>query len=162
MAQSNKVEGTIIKDFGATFKVERPDVVTDTTATFKLILDVASSADDRDVLNKNIETAARFLNMHTDAGMSKEQLIVAMTIHGGAWQDVLTDEAYTEKYGIPNPNTALINALAKQDVEIILCGQTAGARGLDRNNVNSNVKFALSAMTALIQYQNKGYTFIKF
>ena len=30
--------------------------------------------------------------------MKKEQLKVAMTIHGGAWQDVLNNEAYKEKY----------------------------------------------------------------
>ena len=52
--------------------------------------------------------------------------------------------------------------LMEAGVDIIICGQTAGARGLNKTNVNTNVKFALSAMTALLQYQNNGYRFMKF
>ena len=47
-------------------------------------------------------------------------------------------------------------------VEIIMCGQTASYRGVTKENSNPDIKFALSAMTALIQYQNSGYRFIKF
>jgi len=43
-----------------------------------------------------------------------------------------------------------------------MCGQTASYRGVTKENSNPDIKFALSAMTALIQYQNNGYRFIKF
>ncbi|MEZ4796142.1 MAG: DsrE family protein [Flavobacteriaceae bacterium] len=158
-AQENQ---KIIKDFGQTFNVENPDVKTDVTANHKIIFDVMHSSEDKSVVNKYIETAARFLNMHANAGLKPEQLHVAMTIHGGAWQDIMTNEAYKEKFGVDNPNFELINQLTEAGVDIILCGQTAGARGLNKTNVNPNVKFALSAMTALLQYQNNGYRFMKF
>ena len=160
--QSQRVEGTIIKDFGATFGVDNPDIKTKTSDVFKIILDVSQSSNDRNVMNKNIVTAARFLNMHANEGMPAKNLKAAMTIHAGAWQDILTNKAYKEKYGINNPNHELINQLTAAGVEIILCGQTASYRNIKREDMHPNVKLALSAMTALIQYQNDGYTFIKF
>ena len=158
-AQENQ---KIVKDFGQTFDVENPDIKTDLNANHKIIFDVTQSSEDKSVVNKYIETAARFLNMHAKAGLQPEQLHVAITIHGGAWQDIMTNEAYKEKFGVDNPNFELINQLTEAGVDIILCGQTAGARGLNKTNVNPNVKFALSAMTALLQYQNNGYRFMKF
>jgi len=158
-AQENQ---RIIKDFGETFSVENPDIKTDMNANHKIIFDVTQSSEDKSITNKYIETAARFLNMHAKTGLKSEQLHVAMTIHGGAWQDILTNEAYKEKFGVNNPNFELINQLTEAGVDIIICGQTAGARGLNKTNVNTNVKFALSAMTALLQYQNNGYRFMKF
>ena len=161
-AQTNRVEGKIIKDFGETFAVNNPEIKTDTSSEFKIIMDVSKSSEDKSVINKYIVTAARFLNMHADEGMKKEQLKVAITIHGSAWQDVLNNNVYKEKYGVDNPNLKLLEQLDSAGVDIIVCGQTAAFRKMDRKDVSPDVKFALSAMTALLQYQNKGYKFIKF
>ena len=161
-AQSNRINGKIIPDFGKTFKVENPEIATDTSATLKVIFDVSKSPENKTQINSNIVTAARFLNMHADTGMDISQLKVAITIHGGAWKDILTDTVYIEKYGSKNPNSELIKQLNSAGVDIILCGQTANFRNVSRSDVNPNVKFALSAMTALLQYQNNGYHFIKF
>lgn len=160
--QEDRVKGKIIKDYGPTFSVEAPDIKTNVEEDLKVIFDVSRTSEEKSVRNKYIETAARFLNMHAEAGMDAEQLHVTMTIHGSAWQDILTDEAYSKKYGVPNPNSAMIKALNEVGVEIILCGQTASYRNIKDEDIIPEVKKALSAMTALIQYQNKGYRFIKF
>ena len=162
IGQIERSEGKIIKDFGETFSIENPDIKTDTNGHLKVIFDVSNSSEDRSVRNRYIETAARFLNMHADAGMTLDQLEVAMTIHGGAWQDILSDETYKKKFGVPNPNTELIKALNDAGVDIILCGQTKSYRGVEDKDMLQEVKVALSAMTALLQYQNNGYRFIKF
>ena len=162
MAQAQRMEGKIIKGYGETFRVENPDIKTDLKAYHKVIFDVSKSAEKRSEVNKYIETAARFLNMHAAEGMKPEQLKVAMTVHAGAWQDVLNDSAYKKRYGIPNPNSGLINTLTDAGVDIILCGQTMKFRAVEREDMIPEVKIALSAMTALLQYQNNGYTFIKF
>jgi len=161
-SQQDRVEGKIIKDFGETFAIDNQDVKTDTSADLKVIFDVSKSSEDKSVINKYIETAARFLNMHANEGMSNDQLHVAMTIHGGAWQDVMNNEAYKAKYGIDNPNAKLIDQLNEAGVDIIICGQTASFRDMKKEHINPNVKMALSAMTALLQYQEQGYKFIKF
>lgn len=161
-AQNKRAEGKIIKNFGTTFSVENPEIKTDTNAQFNVIFDVSQSSEDKSVINKYIVTAARFLNMHANEGMDAKQLKVAMTIHGGAWQDVLNNKEYKKKFGVDNPNAPLIKELEAAGVELIICGQTAMYRGMDRKTVMPEVKFALSAMTALLQYQSNGYTFIKF
>jgi intracellular sulfur oxidation DsrE/DsrF family protein len=162
LSQNNRVNGKIIKNFGQTFSVENPEIKTNTAAELKVIFDVSSTSSKNNVINKNIVTAARFLNMHANEGMNLEQLKVAITIHGAAWKDVLTDGAYKTKFGVVNPNTKLIKELKDAGVDIIICGQTVSFRKMDKSLVNPNVKFALSAMTALLQYQNNGYKFIKF
>lgn len=96
-AQNNRVEGKIIPNFGKTFKVENPEIKTNTSATLKVIFDVAKSPEDASKINSSIVTAARFLNMHAEAGMDLSQLKVAMTIHGGALKDILTDAEYLKK-----------------------------------------------------------------
>lgn len=161
-AQTKPSEGKIIKGYGKTFKVDDPDIQTETDAVFKVIFDVSESSADKSLMNNQIETAARFLNMHSVAGMKQEQLKVAITIHGGAWQDILNNKAYKKLYGVNNPNSKLIEMLSEAGAEVILCGQTASSRRIKKNEIIPEVKIALSAMTALLQYQNKGYRFIKF
>ena len=39
-AQTKRVQGTVVKDYGETFKVDNPDLKTDTSQEFKLILDI--------------------------------------------------------------------------------------------------------------------------
>lgn len=160
--QAKKVTGEIIKDYGVTFEVNNPDYVTETDSEFKVIFDVDKSSEDRSIVNKHLEIAARFLNMHANAGMKPEQLKVAMTIHANASEDVLNNDAYKEKFGVDNPNLKLINDLSDVGVDIIICGQAVAKRNMSTEDINPKVKIALSATTALIQYQNKGYRFIKY
>ena len=160
--QAKKIQGQVIKDFGVTYEVPNPDLATEIDSEFKVIFDVDKSSDDKSEVNRYIEVAARFLNMHVNAGMKPEQLKAAMTIHAGAAQDVLNNDVYKAKYGVDNPNFKLINALSEAGVDIIICGQSAAKNNMSREDINPNVKIALSATTALIQYQNKGYQFVKY
>jgi len=162
LGQNERVKGAIIPDFGETFKVENPEIKTNTNSTLKVIFDVSKSPENETQINNYLVTAARFLNMHANIGMKPNQLKVAITVHGAAWKDILNDSVYMEKYNSKNPNSALLNQLNTAGVDIIMCGQTAAFREVKKTDVNPNVKFALSAMTALLQYQNNDYKFIKF
>lgn len=160
--QEEGVGRKIIKGYGQTFKVEEQDIKTNTELELKVIFDVSESPEDKSIMNKQIETAARFLNMHAIEGMKADQLKVALTIHGGAWQDILNNKAYKKLHGVNNPNAKLIEMLNEAGVDVILCGQTAAFRKIKEDDIIPEVKLALSAMTALLQYQNDGYRYIKF
>lgn len=160
--QAKKINGPVIEDYGATYEIVNPDIETEIDTEMKVIFDVDKSSEEKTEVNKYIEVAARFLNMHASAGMKPEQLKAAMTIHAGAAQDVLTNEAYKVKFGVDNPNFELINALTAAGVDVIVCGQSAAKNNMSRETINPNVKIALSATTALIQFQNKGYQFVKY
>jgi len=160
--QAKKVKGKIIEDYGTTFEVKNPDYKTEIDSELKVIFDVDKSSEDKSTVNKYIEVAANFLNMHENAGMKPEQLKAAMTIHAAAWQDVLKNDAYKEKFGVDNPNLKLINELSEAGVDIIICGQAAAKHNMPREDIIPNVKIALSATTDLIKFQNKGYRFVKY
>lgn len=160
--QTKKIQGTVITDYGSTYEVLNPEIPTEINSELKVIFDVDKSSDDKSEVNRYIEVAARFLNMHVQAGMKKEQLKAAMTIHAEAAQDVLNNDVYKAKFGVDNPNLKLINDLTEAGVDVIICGQSAAKNNMSREDINPNVKIALSATTALIQYQNKGYQFVKY
>ncbi|WP_300438702.1 DsrE family protein [Christiangramia sp.] len=155
--------GNLIPEYGKTFKIASPGFKTDTSAVFKVVFDVDRRFQASEP-NALIETAARFLNMHEKAGVDPKNMQVALVIHGKAVWDVLKNEYYQEKNHEvrQNPNLDLIEALSEEGVEIIICGQSATHYNVTREKASENVKFALSAMTALVQLQNNGYQLIKF
>lgn len=153
-------KGTAVPDFGAFYPVENPTFTTDTHQVFRVLFDVVDANTEPGKPHRFLDTAARFLNMHTHAGLPLSQLQVALVVHGGASDAVLTDAAYKAKYGIDNPNTLLISQLKEAGAQIVLCGQTAAARGISEDKRNQQVDVALSAMTAILQLQNQQYKMI--
>jgi intracellular sulfur oxidation DsrE/DsrF family protein len=120
------------------------------------------SAPEKNQLNPYLESVARFLNMHTQAGIPLEQLKPVVVVHNVASTDVLDNATYTDRFGTPNPNAGLLRALIDSGVEVILCGQSAMSRNVPIEKTVPGTKLALSAMTALIQLQDLGYRLIKY
>ena len=162
-AQDNtRQTGPIIQGFGPVFTVDNPDFITDTSQVYQVIFDIHNTPDDPAKVNPMLNTLARFLNMHAQAGVPLKNLKVAGVFHNKATHDVLNDEGYMKKYKVKNPNSPLIDALTAAGAELYICGQSIGARGVDRNQVAKEVDVALSAMTVILSYQHTGYELIKF
>ena len=70
---------------------------------------------------------------------------------------ILSDEAYKKKFGVPNPNTALINELAANGVKLYICGQSLYMRKLEKEPRNPAIRVTLSAMVLMTTLQSKGY-----
>jgi len=162
MAYAQAKSGPVIKNYGKVHDIMNPDFKTNTALDFKVVFDVTASPDNKEELNKSIETAARFLNMHAQAGVPVSQLSVAMVVHGSATLNMIDNKAYEKRYGAENPNEPLIRELLEHGVQIIQCGQSINSRGVEREELIPGVQLALSAMTALIQLQGDGYRLIKF
>ena len=124
----NRQTGPVISDFGATFSVENPDFITDTTKVYKVVFDIHGTPDDPTKVNPMLNTLARFLNMHAQAGVPLKNMKVAGVFHNKATHDILVDEGYEAKYGVKNPNLALLTALDKAGANLYICGQSVGAR----------------------------------
>ncbi|MEM9533959.1 MAG: DsrE family protein [Pseudomonadota bacterium] len=145
----------MIKQFGPVAKVPNHRVSAD--SVFKVAFDVADAGRPGSV-NRRLESAARFLNMHATAGVPAENLSVAIVVHGAAALDLTTDE----RYGQANANAPLIKALTDAGVSIELCGQTAAYREIKPRDLLPGVKMALSAMTAHARLQQNEYTLNPF
>jgi intracellular sulfur oxidation DsrE/DsrF family protein len=149
--------GPAIGTFGAVYTVERPSFPTPEDMTYRVAFEVAQGAEEPDQVNPRIDTLARFLNMHAQAGVPRENMKLALVLHGTAGKDALGNEGYRRRYGIDNPNAALVQALHAFGVRVVLCGQTQMHRGLRRAELAPGVEVALSAMTALAALQSRGY-----
>ena len=149
--------GPVIETFGPVAPMQEgwtlsPD------AQFRVAFDAAKAAK-ADGLNRTLESAARFINMHAAAGVRPSNIDVAVVVHGGAAFDLLENEAYAKaKDGQSNANTPLIVALLDNNVRIILCGQTAAYRDITKGDLLPGIEVDLSAMTAHARLQQDGYT----
>ncbi len=122
-------------------------------AVFKVAFDVAADQR-REGVNRGFQTVARYLNMHGRAGVPAERLRAALVVHGpAAW-----DLTQSGKDGAGNPNTDLIAALLESGVSVTLCGQSAAAYGIGKDDLLPGVDMALSAITAHALLQQEGYT----
>ncbi len=160
--KGERVKGPVIMDYGPTFAVENPDFKTDPHKIYKVVFDIHNSPEDPSAVNPMINTLARFLNMHAQAGVPLSNLKVVGVIHNKASKDAMNNEAYREQFGVDNPNIPLMKELEKAGAEIYMCGQSIYARGVDPHRMAEPVKTALSAMTVFLSLQSEGYTLIRF
>jgi intracellular sulfur oxidation DsrE/DsrF family protein len=154
--------GPVIKDFGPVFEVPEGSWNLQEGVHYKVSMDVSATGDSSSDLNRRIESAARFLNLHARNGIDPKNIEFAIIVHGSAGKDLLTDAAYQARYDVANPNTAMLNALGDAGVVIYLCGQTAAYRGFSTEELSPVVTLALSAMTAHVRLQAEAYTLIPF
>lgn len=151
--------GSLIPEFGNVANVETTVELPD---TLRLSFDTATEADPGQ-LNRTLTSAARFLNMHADAGMAPEAINLAVVIHGSAVRDVANADVYgTAHDGAENANDALIAALVAQGVRIFVCGQSAAYYDVETADLQPGVDMALSAMTAHAMLQAEGYAINPF
>jgi len=160
--KSESADGPIIEGFGKVYKIENIELNLQKDKEYKVIFDIYTNSPKEGAINPLINTVARYLNMHGQNGISADQMKVAFVMHGAAAKDALTIEAYKKKFGIDNPNAKLITTLKKANVEIFVCGQSYKSRGFPIEGISKDVKLSLSALTALIEYQENGYKIINF
>lgn len=152
--------GPLIPAFGEIATVDSNIAIPDDTV-MQVSFDVSKQAEEGG-LNRHLETAARFLNMHVEAGLAPEDLKLAIVVHGGASKDLLSNDAYKARFDTENANGALMRALMEHGVQIILCGQTAAYYDIGQDDLEPGVQMALSAMTAHAVLQQQGYTLNPF
>jgi intracellular sulfur oxidation DsrE/DsrF family protein len=156
------VNAQLIKDFGKVYEIESPDLLLDTNTEYKVIFDIYTNNANGEKINPLLNTVARFINMHAEQGVLLENMNIAVILHGKATKSALTDASYNELYKINNPNSKLIEILKNTNVEIYVCGQSYMASKYEVKDKSENVKMALSALTALVEYQKNGYQIINF
>ena len=154
--------GPVIQDFGKVYHIENPDLNLQKDKEYKVIFDIYTNTKKEGAINPLINTVARYLNMHGQNGIAATNMKVAFVMHGAAAKDALSNEAYKKQFGVENPNAKLIAALKEAKVDIFVCGQSYKARGFPIEGISKYVKLSLSALTALIEYQENGYQLINF
>ncbi|MEJ2540740.1 MAG: DsrE family protein [Gemmatimonadota bacterium] len=154
-----QMSGPRIHSGGPTIAVEDPTFVAPADHVFRAVFEINDGSPE-DASNMQMGTIARFLNLHARHGVPDERVHAAAVVHGSGFRALLRDDAYGERYdGATNPSRELVEELLANGVQIVLCGQTAGARQIDRDELIPGVQVGWSAMTALNVFQTRGYTF---
>ncbi len=143
--------GPAIEDFGPVADVDVTYPVPK-DAVLRHSFDVASQAEDGQ-LNRTLESAARFINMHARAGIDPDRIELAVVVHGKAVHDVAKESSTSAE---------LVAALVDHGVSIIVCGQSAAFYDVATDDLLPGVKMAVSAMTAHALLQQQGYTLNPF
>lgn len=149
------VTGPVIEEFGPAAPIEA-DLAIPEDLTLKVAFDITQPSEDG-AATRQFTTVARFLNMHAAAGVPLERLQPAIVVHGGATKDLVQPPE-----GEETENYRLIRALLDAGVPIYLCGQSAAAHGVAKEDLIPGVQLSLSAMTAHAILDAQGYSLNPF
>lgn len=128
---------------------------------YKAVFDVTSEIKDPSKPDSGLDHVARAVNVFASAGVPVSHLKFVAVLHGPATPAVLDNAHYRAKYGVDNPNIALISALKKAGVDVEVCGQALADLDFQHEWVNTDVTLTLSALSDLVIYGNEGYAFVK-
>ena len=132
----------------------------DPNLEYKIAFDLTDSSKDSTQLNSALVEVARIYNLHRANGVPKEKMKLVAVIHGGTTYSILTDEAYEKNNGVPNPNIPVIKALKEEGVDFYVCSQIMGFFNIPPEDIHPLVEVALSAKTALVMFDQMGYTYM--
>lgn len=162
-AQEKKWVNPIIKNYGGIMDLDKVDVAPDPDMEYKILIELVHKID------KSAKRAAfpalnvaRLINLHAVGGVKPENLKVAVVIHGGATNSVLSEEAFKKKYKTDSHYAPLYKELMEAGVEVIVCGQSYVSYGNSVDDLLTNVRVGTSALTTITTYNQKGYTYFKW
>lgn len=152
--------GPVIQSEGMSFKVDNPTFDVPAGHIFKSVWIISAGGGDTARVNQQLVTIARFYNAHVRNGYTEDRLKAAAVVHGDGWAALLNDSAFVARFGGKgNPSKQLVQELLQHGTQLVLCGQTAGSRGIRREELLPGVKVAASAMTAFNVLQSQGYQY---
>ena len=128
--------------------------------TYKAVFDVTKPSPAPEKLSPALNHVARAVNVFAAAGISLQHLRFVIIVHGPATADILDNQAYRARFHVDNPNLALIAALHKAGVRLLVCGNALADLKFKPSEVDPQVKVALSALSTLVILQDQGYALL--
>jgi len=159
-SQAQNKEFPVIKNGGGVFAVPEAVAVADPALDYKIVGDLMVGPEKPSELNPGLDRVARLFNAYAEAGIPASKIKMVVVVHFKGTPLILSDEAYQKEFGVPNPNTNLINELAGKGVEFYICGQSLRMRGYTDTPRNPNIKVTHAALIATTTYQLKGYALL--
>lgn len=150
-----------IAKYGPVHPLPQANVQPSKDHAYKAVFDVTSGIKDPSKPEPGLVHVARAVNVFASAGVPLKNLHFVAILHGPATPAILNNEAYKKKYGMDNPNLALIDALRKARVHVDVCGQALADLGIAHSEVYNQVRIDLSALATVVIYGNMGYAYMK-
>jgi intracellular sulfur oxidation DsrE/DsrF family protein len=127
------------------------------SATYKVVFALTKAGETPQEVSPSLLRVARTVNLYASAGVPLAHLKFVAVAYGAATGAMLDNDHYKEKYGVANPNLALIRKLKSAGVDVAICGQAVIESKYQYAWISSDVTVALSALTTITVLQQQGY-----
>jgi intracellular sulfur oxidation DsrE/DsrF family protein len=147
-------------EWSAAFPVSQVSEKPDPSMKYKLLFNmVIWSRDSLSLrrINEGLAEIGRIINLHVASGVPKENLDLAIVIHGSALNVYLKNEFYQKKFKTDNPNLDILKQFTDLKVKLLACGQAELFTNIPAEDLITEVRTAYSANVVLSTYQLKGY-----
>lgn len=134
----------------------------ETGKVYRAVFDATRGAGKPTELLPAIDMAASELNALAVEGVPLAHAKFALVFHGRAIDGILDDVHYRAKFGVRNPNLAVLLKMKDQGVALFVSGQNLVADDIDPLSLTSDVKVASDALLALMELESQGYTLLSY
>lgn len=149
----------LIEGYGGVFELPNPQLP---SRAPHILIDLVQRPGESEEVNPGLDRIARLVNLYGLAGYPADSLDIVVIVHGGALSAVLNDEGCQRFLGENNASKELIAQLSDLGVAFMVCGQALMHRGYGTDFLLPEVTLGLSAITVLVDYQQKGYVVLNF
>lgn len=129
---------------------------------YRAVYDATKAAKDSSQIIPALNMTGSELNALAVSKIPLSHAKFVIVFHGAALNGILDNEHYKAKYGITNPNLAVLSELKKAGVQLYVCGQNLIGENIDPKNISADVAVASDALIVLMTYQNEGYALMSF
>jgi intracellular sulfur oxidation DsrE/DsrF family protein len=157
---ANAADDLAVPGYAVAVDVPGAHELPDPDMDYKIVWGIGQGADDlKSEVNPALPTLARYVNTLAKWGVpeAKRNIIVMFHQRSDDFDIVMTNDAFKAKYGVDNPNIALISALKHAGVEFRACGQAVAGREIAAKDINPDIQVDLWAMTSFMNLQMKGF-----
>ncbi len=147
-------------EWSAAFPVDSVKEKPDANIKYKLLFNMTIWSKDssaRRQINEGLAEIGRIVNLHIAAGVPKENLELAIVIHGKAMNVYLKNEVYRKKFKMDNPNMDILKQFLALKTKLLVCGQAELFFNMPASDFIPEVRTSYSAQVVLSTYQLKGF-----
>ncbi|MDB5199787.1 MAG: sulfur reduction protein DsrE [Chitinophagaceae bacterium] len=155
-------DAAVIKEADGFTVIPNVAMPPDKKHVYRAIYDATKAAKQPSDLIPALNMAGSELNGLAVSNIPLTNAKFVIVFHGAAINGILDDEHYKSKFGISNPNLAVLSKLKKAGVKIFVCGQNLLGENIDPKTISKDVSVASDALIVLMTYQNNGYALMSF
>ncbi|MGA9854661.1 MAG: DsrE family protein [Gammaproteobacteria bacterium] len=104
---------------------------------------------------------ARLVNLMAYAKVPPSHVHIVALFDSEAGYATLTDAFFRKMFHAENPNLAIVHALKKAGVELLVCSQALAENNLPDSAVDPDATITLSALSDMVVYGQKGYIYMQ-
>jgi intracellular sulfur oxidation DsrE/DsrF family protein len=132
------------------------------TRVYRAVFDATQPAGKPTDLVPALNMVGSELNALVASGVPLANAKFVVVFHGAAMNGILDEAHYKAKFGVSNPNLAVIEALEKAGTSLFVCGQNLAFEHINPMTLTPQVKVATDALIVLMTYQDEGYALLNF